>query len=161
MKLTLSPLKNKKRRGACEDSRNKTKFLEGMKLVLSTTTKGKASLPWICLSCRGIKHASTSSDPPFLRKRFGGLSTASLQLREGGPARTRFAPSPTGYLHLGSLRTALFNYMVAKATGGQFLLRIEDTDQVIKAALASFFQDHAEPSRKEQFVMAKKEHIKI
>ncbi|KAK8205343.1 hypothetical protein BKA81DRAFT_301463 [Phyllosticta paracitricarpa] len=46
-----------------------------------------------------------------------------------GPARTRFAPSPTGYLHLGSLRTALFNYLIAKRTGGQFLLRIEDTDQ--------------------------------
>ncbi|KAF1835591.1 glutamyl-tRNA synthetase-like protein [Decorospora gaudefroyi] len=44
------------------------------------------------------------------------------------PARTRFAPSPTGYLHLGSLRTALFNYLLAKCTGGQFLLRIEDTD---------------------------------
>ncbi|KAF2127025.1 glutamyl-tRNA synthetase-like protein [Dothidotthia symphoricarpi CBS 119687] len=44
------------------------------------------------------------------------------------PARTRFAPSPTGYLHLGSLRTALFNYLLAKRTGGQFLLRIEDTD---------------------------------
>lgn len=46
------------------------------------------------------------------------------------PARTRFAPSPTGYLHLGSLRTALFNYLLARATGGQFLLRLEDTDQV-------------------------------
>ena len=46
------------------------------------------------------------------------------------PARTRFAPSPTGYLHLGSLRTALFNYLVARATGGQFILRIEDTDKV-------------------------------
>ncbi|KAL8974778.1 MAG: hypothetical protein Q9197_000986 [Variospora fuerteventurae] len=45
------------------------------------------------------------------------------------PARTRFAPSPTGYLHLGSLRTALFNYLLSKATGGQFLLRIEDTDK--------------------------------
>ncbi|KAH6636396.1 hypothetical protein F5144DRAFT_567349 [Chaetomium tenue] len=45
------------------------------------------------------------------------------------PCRTRFAPSPTGYLHLGSLRTALFNYLLARATGGQFVLRIEDTDQ--------------------------------
>ncbi|GAB1320370.1 Glutamate--tRNA ligase mitochondrial [Madurella fahalii] len=45
------------------------------------------------------------------------------------PCRARFAPSPTGYLHLGSLRTALFNYLLAKATGGQFVLRIEDTDQ--------------------------------
>lgn len=48
----------------------------------------------------------------------------------GLPARTRFAPSPTGYLHLGSLRTALFNYLLAKASGGQFVLRIEDTDAV-------------------------------
>ncbi|KAG7701093.1 hypothetical protein KL930_000454 [Ogataea haglerorum] len=45
------------------------------------------------------------------------------------PARTRFAPSPTGFLHLGSLRTALYNYLLARATGGQFLLRLEDTDQ--------------------------------
>lgn len=45
------------------------------------------------------------------------------------PARTRFAPSPTGYLHLGSLRTALYNYLLAKSTGGQFLLRLEDTDR--------------------------------
>lgn len=45
------------------------------------------------------------------------------------PARTRFAPSPTGFVHLGSLRTALYNYLLAKNTGGQFLLRLEDTDQ--------------------------------
>ncbi|AMD18832.1 HBL070Wp [Eremothecium sinecaudum] len=45
------------------------------------------------------------------------------------PARTRFAPSPTGFLHLGSLRTALYNYLLAKNTGGQFLLRLEDTDR--------------------------------
>jgi glutamyl-tRNA synthetase len=45
------------------------------------------------------------------------------------PARTRFAPSPTGYLHLGGLRTALFAWLWARHTGGQFLLRIEDTDQ--------------------------------
>ncbi|MBX7491006.1 glutamate--tRNA ligase [Helicobacter turcicus] len=41
---------------------------------------------------------------------------------------TRFAPSPTGYLHIGGLRTALFNYLYARANGGKFLLRIEDTD---------------------------------
>ena len=45
------------------------------------------------------------------------------------PARTRFAPSPTGYLHLGSLRTALYNYLLAKSTNGTFILRLEDTDQ--------------------------------
>ncbi len=43
--------------------------------------------------------------------------------------RTRFAPSPTGYLHIGGVRTALFNYLLAKQAGGQFLLRIDDTDQ--------------------------------
>ncbi len=42
--------------------------------------------------------------------------------------RVRFAPSPTGYLHIGSARTALFNYLFAKHTNGKFLLRIEDTD---------------------------------
>lgn len=44
------------------------------------------------------------------------------------PARVRFAPSPTGHVHLGSARTALYNYLLAKKTGGQFILRIEDTD---------------------------------
>lgn len=45
------------------------------------------------------------------------------------PARVRFAPSPTGYLHIGGARSALFNWLFARHTGGQFLLRIEDTDQ--------------------------------
>jgi glutamyl-tRNA synthetase len=43
--------------------------------------------------------------------------------------RLRFAPSPTGYLHIGSARTALFNYLFAKHCGGKYLLRIEDTDR--------------------------------
>ena len=43
--------------------------------------------------------------------------------------RTRFAPSPTGYMHIGNLRTALYAYLLAKANGGDFVLRIEDTDQ--------------------------------
>ena len=43
--------------------------------------------------------------------------------------RTRFAPSPTGYLHIGGLRTALYNYLFAKKNKGKFILRIEDTDQ--------------------------------
>jgi glutamyl-tRNA synthetase len=45
------------------------------------------------------------------------------------PVVTRFAPSPTGYLHIGGARTALFNWLYAKHTGGKFLLRIEDTDR--------------------------------
>ena len=43
--------------------------------------------------------------------------------------RTRFAPSPTGYLHIGGVRTALFNWLFARQHGGQFILRIDDTDQ--------------------------------
>ena len=44
-------------------------------------------------------------------------------------SRTRFAPSPTGFMHIGNLRTAIFEYLVAKHDGGDFILRIEDTDQ--------------------------------
>ena len=46
-----------------------------------------------------------------------------------GKVRTRFAPSPTGYMHIGNLRTALYTYMIAKHNGGDFILRIEDTDR--------------------------------
>ena len=42
---------------------------------------------------------------------------------------TRFAPSPTGYIHVGNLRTALMNYLIARKSGGQFILRLDDTDQ--------------------------------
>ncbi|KAL8944736.1 MAG: hypothetical protein Q9216_000305 [Gyalolechia sp. 2 TL-2023] len=73
----------------------------------------------VCKSCRTL---STSCRTKVGERR------ASEQL-PSTPARTRFAPSPTGYLHLGSLRTALFNFLLAKATGGLFLLRIEDTDK--------------------------------
>jgi glutamyl-tRNA synthetase len=45
------------------------------------------------------------------------------------PVVTRFAPSPTGYLHIGGARTALFNWLYARHTGGKMLLRIEDTDR--------------------------------
>lgn len=43
---------------------------------------------------------------------------------------TRFAPSPTGFMHIGNLRTALYSYLISKSQGGKFILRIEDTDQV-------------------------------
>jgi glutamyl-tRNA synthetase len=45
------------------------------------------------------------------------------------PTVTRFAPSPTGYIHVGNLRTALMNYMIARKSGGTFILRLDDTDQ--------------------------------
>ena len=50
-------------------------------------------------------------------------------MTNSNPARVRFAPSPTGFLHLGGLRSALFNWLYARHTGGTFILRIEDTDQ--------------------------------
>ena len=52
--------------------------------------------------------------------------------------RTRFAPSPTGFLHIGGVRTALFNWLFSRRQGGQYLLRIDDTDQQrnVEAALA-------------------------
>ena len=58
---------------------------------------------------------------------------------------TRFAPSPTGYMHIGNLRTALYSYLISKHEDGKFILRIEDTDRerlvegatdVIKSTLA-------------------------
>jgi glutamyl/glutaminyl-tRNA synthetase len=45
--------------------------------------------------------------------------------------RVRYAPSPTGFMHVGGLRTAMFNYLFAKSQGGSFILRIEDTDKVL------------------------------
>ncbi|MEA1970956.1 MAG: glutamate--tRNA ligase family protein, partial [Thermodesulfobacteriota bacterium] len=49
--------------------------------------------------------------------------------KDNNQVRVRFAPSPTGYLHVGGLRTALFNYLFARKHGGKFVLRIEDTDR--------------------------------
>ena len=51
--------------------------------------------------------------------------------------RVRFAPSPTGYLHIGGARTALFNWLFARHTGGTFVLRIEDTDKARNTAEAT------------------------
>ena len=58
------------------------------------------------------------------------------------PVITRFAPSPTGYLHIGGARTALFNWLYARHTGGRFLIRIEDTDRErsTKAAVDAIFE---------------------
>lgn len=70
-----------------------------------------------------------------------------------GEVRTRFAPSPTGYMHVGNLRTALYTWLIARYNGGKFILRIEDTDQgryvdgaveVIYRTLAECGLDHDE-----------------
>lgn len=56
--------------------------------------------------------------------------------------RTRFAPSPTGYMHIGNLRTALYAWLFARHNNGQFLLRIEDTDRnrLVEAASDVIFK---------------------
>lgn len=58
-----------------------------------------------------------------------------------GPVVTRFAPSPTGFLHIGGARTALFNWFFARHHGGKYLLRIEDTDlaRSTKEAIGAIF----------------------
>jgi glutamyl-tRNA synthetase len=61
---------------------------------------------------------------------------ATFHLRMSANVRVRFAPSPTGYLHVGGARTALFNWLYARHTGGRFVLRIEDTDQARNTAAA-------------------------
>lgn len=63
-----------------------------------------------------------------------------------GKVRTRFAPSPTGYMHVGNLRTALYTWLIARHAGGTFILRIEDTDQVreVKGATEVIYRTLAE-----------------
>ena len=63
-----------------------------------------------------------------------------------GEVRTRFAPSPTGYMHVGNLRTALYTYLIARANGGRFILRIEDTDQgrLVEGAVDVIYRTLAE-----------------
>ena len=63
-----------------------------------------------------------------------------------GEVRTRFAPSPTGYMHVGNLRTALYTYLIARHAGGKFILRIEDTDRgrLIEGATDVIYRTMAE-----------------
>jgi len=63
-----------------------------------------------------------------------------------GQVRTRFAPSPTGYMHVGNLRTALYTYLIARRAGGRFILRIEDTDQgrLVPGAVETIYRTMAE-----------------
>ncbi|GAU93395.1 hypothetical protein RvY_05344 [Ramazzottius varieornatus] len=72
---------------------------------------------------------------------FPDCSRRCFSTQDAAP-RLRFAPSPTGFLHLGGLRTALYNYLFCKQTGGTFVLRIEDTDQarVVPGAVENMFE---------------------
>ena len=73
------------------------------------------------------RRAAQSYDTPGSRGR--QTNPAPMRTQMSKPVVTRFAPSPTGYLHIGGARTALFNWLYARHTGGKMLLRIEDTDR--------------------------------
>ncbi|KAK0260810.1 hypothetical protein B0A54_16490 [Friedmanniomyces endolithicus] len=99
---------------------------------LRTTNNSRPSNEAISRSFRTSAHAKWAhhgTQRPFSTFKPALDSVRRAPKLPETPARTRFAPSPTGYLHIGGLRTALFSYLLAKRTGGQFLLRIEDTDQ--------------------------------
>lgn len=78
---------------------------------------------------------------PTSRSIFRLLATPSSSAQ--APVRVRFAPSPTGSLHVGGARTALFNWLLAKKTNGKFIIRVEDTDveRSTKASEASILSD--------------------
>src|SRR4026207_2126208 len=64
-----------------------------------------------------------------LERNHPGMASDSGTAAGTAPVVTRFAPSPTGFLHIGGARTALFNWLFARRHGGRFVLRIEDTDK--------------------------------
>lgn len=79
------------------------------------------------------RHKTSNASLLFQRSRLPNAFTLCNTLRFHSVqcnVRTRYAPSPTGSLHLGGLRTALFNYLYARKMKGEFILRIEDTDKV-------------------------------
>jgi hypothetical protein len=99
--------------------------------LMPATARLKPALQfWVCSDCH---HAFRKlARPPVGAAPLRPFASTARRPRGNipdSPARTRFAPSPTGNLHLGSIRTALFNYLLARKTKGQFLLRLEDTDQ--------------------------------
>src|SRR3954452_15590953 len=86
---------------------------------------------WIEWQPRSTPRCTAFAGPP------AGETCAPMSMETGRPdrvadcvqMRVRFAPSPTGYLHIGGARTALYNWLLARGQGGEFLLRIEDTDR--------------------------------
>ncbi|XP_041839728.1 probable glutamate--tRNA ligase, mitochondrial [Melanotaenia boesemani] len=89
------------------------------------------SYTWCCLrtlvSHRGFQCLTAVRDRPVGLRQHAAINRCCSTVQ--GEVRVRFAPSPTGFLHLGGLRTALYNYIFAKKYEGVFVLRLEDTDQ--------------------------------
>ncbi|CAN6242802.1 unnamed protein product [Urochloa humidicola] len=92
-----------------------------------------AGSPWLRLRLRPDAHAGPFARHIHLGRALSArsrvrASAAAAADEPAGPVRVRFAPSPTGNLHVGGARTALFNYLFARSKGGRFVLRVEDTD---------------------------------
>src|ERR1700730_4792057 len=111
-----------------------------MSRMKSRPTSAATGSVVIAVSCSGINGLSAKSAPPkegFSYARFllytTALAACPLCPRPASVMAdsvvTRFAPSPTGFLHIGGARTALFNWLYARGRGGKMLLRIEDTDR--------------------------------
>jgi hypothetical protein len=156
------------KRGPCQASRSSdpsfqksrpTQSIPNINAMIHQLAKGR----FICHSCRVtfVTHSNRNISTHLsknLPQNQGKLRSARNVPTH--PARTRFAPSPTGNLHLGSLRTALYNYLIARRTGGQFILRIEDTDAVRSHGI---FLSLTRPDniRKGQYLERKSEYTKI
>ncbi|KMZ57921.1 hypothetical protein ZOSMA_80G00110 [Zostera marina] len=88
---------------------------------MATSLSMVSSSPWL--------RVVSLPDLRLVRRRtFCAVSASSFPASGANEIRVRFAPSPTGNLHVGGARTALFNYLFARSKGGKFILRIEDTD---------------------------------
>src|SRR3990167_2515887 len=80
------------------------------------------------MAARLIKHIHRRGFKKHMRYSNNFLNIFYIIMNTKSPVRVRFAPSPTGHLHIGGLRTTLFNWLFARHNNGKFLLRIEDTD---------------------------------
>ncbi|CAH1784948.1 unnamed protein product [Owenia fusiformis] len=82
-----------------------------------------------CFTCGNIHRIGNRNNTANLYNSSKIHTSCSRQNSDNGPVRVRFAPSPTGMLHIGGLRTAVYNFLLARKKGGEFILRIEDTDR--------------------------------
>ncbi|GMY39177.1 glutamate--tRNA ligase, chloroplastic/mitochondrial-like [Fagus crenata] len=100
-----------------------TRLVVSQNLVKMATTLIGARTPWM-----RIRIIPEVAPPSIFRQRRSFSISATAEKEDKKQVRVRFAPSPTGNLHVGGARTALFNYLFARSKAGKFVLRIEDTD---------------------------------
>lgn len=97
-------------------------------MPLCSRATARCFIPGLGFNLRGFR-TLTSITNTRTKLQLGITASRGSSTDQGSEVRVRFAPSPTGFLHLGGLRTALYNYIFAKKYGGSFILRLEDTDQ--------------------------------